>query len=139
MNLLLQKLQAKSSCRAGMPDTHKREIQAIFPDQDVANMLIVPTCQKTVVDLVNRGETVEQEKDHCLERFVKWAELVCEHVNAAGHWIDFIDPCSGLPVCCTLLCPLAADACEPCVHSFGVNLCRCNTGTTTSRILKWMV
>lgn len=89
---------------AGLPHTHKREIQAIFPDQDVTDMLIVPTCQKTIVDLVNRGENVEQEKDHCLERFFKWAEVVCEHVSSAGYWIDFIDPCSGLPVCSSLTC-----------------------------------
>lgn len=86
------------SMPAGMPPTHKREIQGIFPDQDVSSMLIVPTCQKTVVDLVNRGEKVDQVKDDCLERFVQWAELVCEPVSNSGYWIDFIDPCSGLPV-----------------------------------------
>lgn len=94
---------ADSVIHAELPHTHRREIQAIFPDQDVRSMLIVPTCQKTVVDLVNRGDKVDQEKDHCLERFFVWAEAVCEHVSMAGHWIDFIDPCSGLPVCFLLV------------------------------------
>jgi hypothetical protein len=87
---------------AEVPQTHRREIQAIFPDQDFTDMLIVPTCQKTVVDLVNRGEKVEQEKDYCLERFVQWAVAVSEGVSKAGYWVDYIDPSSGLPVCCRL-------------------------------------
>lgn len=72
----------------------------------MSDMLIVPTCQKTAVDLVNRGDRVEQEKDHCLERFMKWAEVVCEEISHAGYWVDFIDPSSGLPVCLSPICTL---------------------------------
>jgi Methylmalonic aciduria and homocystinuria type D protein len=83
---------------AGVPVTAKREVQAIFPDQDLVDMLVVPTCQQTSVDLVNRGEKVEQVKDYCLERFVEWADAVCSHLSRQGLWCDYIDPCSGLPV-----------------------------------------
>ncbi|KXZ56956.1 hypothetical protein GPECTOR_1g862 [Gonium pectorale] len=27
-----------------------------------------------------------------------WAKAVCEQLSAAGHWADYIDPCSGLPM-----------------------------------------
>jgi hypothetical protein len=29
---------------------------------------------------------------------MKWAVAVCARLLAAGHWCDYIDPCSGLPV-----------------------------------------
>lgn len=31
-------------------------------------MLVIPTCQHAVMDLVQRGERVEEEKDRLLER-----------------------------------------------------------------------
>lgn len=65
------------------------------------DMLIVPTCQRTDVDLVNFGDHVEKEKDSRLERFMAWAQEVCRTVSSQGHWCDYIDPCSGLPVCTT--------------------------------------
>lgn len=27
-----------------------------------------------------------------------WAKLVCEQLDAKGHWCDYMDPCSGLAV-----------------------------------------
>jgi hypothetical protein len=71
---------------------------AIFPDIDQEGLLIVPTCQRAAVDLVNTGVDVEDEKDVCLEKFMTWANAVCDHLKAKGLWCDFIDPCSGLPV-----------------------------------------
>lgn len=79
---------------------HRREIQAIFPDLDLQDMLIVPTCQHTDVDLVNFGDNVEKEKDVRLERFMAWSQAVCNALSSQGHWCDYIDPCSGLPVRC---------------------------------------
>lgn len=61
-------------------------------------MLIIPTCQQAVMDLVQRGEQVEDEKDRLLERFVEFAAHVCRTLEAQGHWADYIDPCSGLPM-----------------------------------------
>lgn len=42
-----------------------------------------------------------------------WAQPVCDHLIAQGHWADYIDPCSGLPVgndSCELLLFPAVDA-----------------------------
>ena len=47
---------------------------------------------------MNVGETVESEKDALLERFFAFARHVCAALRDQGHWADYIDPCSGLPV-----------------------------------------
>ena len=50
------------------------------------------------MDLVNVGEDVEKEKDALLEAFFLFARGVCGKLDAQGHWADYIDPCSGLPM-----------------------------------------
>ncbi|GFR40709.1 hypothetical protein Agub_g1315 [Astrephomene gubernaculifera] len=82
----------------GVPASMKREIQTVFPTVDLEKLLIVPTCQRSTVDLVKTGENVENEKDRLLERFMAWAKTVCDQLTSAGHWADYIDPCSGLPM-----------------------------------------
>ncbi|KAG2448206.1 hypothetical protein HYH02_006791 [Chlamydomonas schloesseri] len=81
-----------------VPPSIRREIQSVFPKSNLEQLLIVPTCQHATVDLVNTGERVEGEKDRLLERFMAWAKVVCDQLSAAGHWADYIDPCSGLPM-----------------------------------------
>ncbi len=120
---------------AGVPAPIRREVQSVFPKQDLDKLLIVPTCQHADLDLVNTGEKVEGEKDRLLERvgaystckqtitsvcrsstaisvsgllqpydctllvqFMAWAKVVCDKLLEQGHWADYIDPCSGLPV-----------------------------------------
>lgn len=50
------------------------------------------------MDLVQWGENTDQEKDRLLEKFMAFAKAVCAHLAARGHWADYIDPCSGLPM-----------------------------------------
>ena len=50
------------------------------------------------MELVQRGEDVEDEKDRLLERFMDFGAEVCKRLAAAGFWADYIDPCSGLPM-----------------------------------------
>lgn len=45
-----------------------REVQSVFPDVDLSDLLIVPTCQQADYDLVRTGEKIEGEKDRLLER-----------------------------------------------------------------------
>mmetsp|Transcript_7115 Transcript_7115/g.10026 ORF Transcript_7115/g.10026 Transcript_7115/m.10026 type:complete len:191 (+) Transcript_7115:3-575(+) len=76
-----------------------RELKFIFRDKSFeSGCLAIPTCQKSQEDLVNMGEDVEFEKDRCLNVFSDWARHVCERLATQGHWADFIDPCSGLPM-----------------------------------------
>lgn len=61
-------------------------------------LLILPTIQRSRVDTVRFGVDVEEEKDRCLEYFADFARPLCESLRSQGHWADFIDPCSGLPM-----------------------------------------
>lgn len=80
------------------PARHAQEVEALFPGVNAKDVLIVPTCQHAKVDLARVGETVEQEKDTLLERFVAWAKCVCDALERRGCWADYVDPCSGLPM-----------------------------------------
>ena len=81
-----------------VPRTHRDEVQAIFPSTPVDDMLIIPTCQKSSVDLVEWGDDAAKEKDKLLLRFQRLAKAVCERLIGEGFWADYIDPCSGLPM-----------------------------------------
>jgi hypothetical protein len=77
------------------------------------DLLVVPTCQRSEVDLVTTGEKADDEKDRLLESFVEWAVAVCGRLSSAGYWCDYIDPCSGLPVSdrqCAITPPAARGA-----------------------------
>ena len=85
------------------PKKHKSEAQAMFnfteDDENVEKvekLIIVPTCQKTAVDIIKTGERVDEEKDLCLERFLKFAEIATKVLREKNFWCDYIDPCSGL-------------------------------------------
>ncbi|GAX79736.1 hypothetical protein CEUSTIGMA_g7177.t1 [Chlamydomonas eustigma] len=78
------------------PSKYSTEVSSVLPSADLSKLLIVPTCQRSVMDLVQTGEEVDVEKDRLLERFMVWSETVCKILSDQGHWADFIDPCSGL-------------------------------------------
>ncbi|KAL4855255.1 ATP-dependent RNA helicase DDX1 [Chlorella vulgaris] len=80
------------------PRRHRDDVAALFPTTSLDDMLVIPTCQQAELDLVRMGAKVEEEKDRLLERFVEFAKVVCERLEALGHWADYIDPCSGLPM-----------------------------------------
>jgi hypothetical protein len=80
------------------PRTLRRDLASVFPSVDVSRVVAVPTAQRAAVELVAWGPVADGEKDLLLERFVAWAAAVCDALAAAGHWADYVDPCSGLPV-----------------------------------------
>eukprot|EP00232_Nephroselmis_pyriformis_P012742 CAMPEP_0182899376 /NCGR_PEP_ID=MMETSP0034_2-20130328/28042_1 /TAXON_ID=156128 /ORGANISM="Nephroselmis pyriformis, Strain CCMP717" /LENGTH=170 /DNA_ID=CAMNT_0025033403 /DNA_START=29 /DNA_END=541 /DNA_ORIENTATION=+ len=79
-----------------VPRKHMDEMKTMFKGDDLTGMLIVPTCQKSALDVVRVGDEIEEEKDRLLERFVEWAKGVTDKLIEQGHWADYIDPCSGL-------------------------------------------
>jgi len=80
------------------PKNFLRELQFIFPTEDISGVLAIPTMQCAQTELVRVGDDVEAEKDRLLERFMSIAKVLCEEFMQAGHWSDYIDPCSGLPM-----------------------------------------
>ncbi len=59
---------------------------------------MIPTCQHSSVELVNWGDKEAEQKDLLLERFVAFAADLCALLRDRGHWSNYCDPCSGLPV-----------------------------------------
>lgn len=88
---------------------HRDHLPPIFPtyfktaSDENRQMYILPTFQKTVVDLVGVGEAVEQEKKERLQSFFAFALHACHRIRQAGYWADFTDPASGMAVCYMLL------------------------------------
>jgi len=76
-----------------------RELEFVFPHVDVkAGVYAVPTLQRSRYDLVSYGGEIEVEKDRLLVEFLSFGAFVCDALVVAGHWADYIDPCSGLPM-----------------------------------------
>jgi hypothetical protein len=57
---------------AACPSSIRREVASVFPGVDIDTILIVPTCQRAVMDLVQVGDVVEVEKDKLLEQASHW-------------------------------------------------------------------
>ncbi|KAF4316666.1 hypothetical protein BBO99_00007864 [Phytophthora kernoviae] len=82
-----------------------RELKHVFPSQfqqrkgsDGDSVLAVLTCQKSLMDLSQFGTDADKEKDRLLETFVAFSQQVAKELSARKYWVDFIDPCSGLPM-----------------------------------------
>jgi hypothetical protein len=77
-----------------------REVQFVFPSlSSTANLICIPTMQHANQDLVKIGDEIEEEKDRLLLAFFDVAEQFLQEVKSSGeYWVDYIDPCSGLPV-----------------------------------------
>lgn len=56
------------------PKSLKRELKLVFPGVDVEDLVIIPTCQHAIHDLVQMGQEIEQEKDRLLEVVISFFE-----------------------------------------------------------------
>jgi hypothetical protein len=76
------------------------ELENLLPGIDLTTnphpMLVLPTMQHAHKDLVGMGEQIEQEKDRCLETFMRFAQNLCARLVDMGYFADYVDPCSGL-------------------------------------------
>ena len=67
----LDSLPSHNQCHpinAECPAKIHAELAGVLPGADLSHLLIVPTCQRAVMDLVKTGEEVEVEKDKLLEQ-----------------------------------------------------------------------
>lgn len=74
----------------------------------------------TGADTSSRALTLLLVLPCALAQFMEWARSVCVKLQEAGHWCDYIDPCSGLPVssarsCVQLTWQLPEQGCA-CTH-----------------------
>ena len=63
---------------------------------NTGNVLIIATCQRAKVDLLQWNEDSAVEKDRLLRTFQALAQDLCEYLKRSGYWADFADPASGL-------------------------------------------
>jgi hypothetical protein len=78
---------------AALPASMAREVGSVFPDVDLAGMLVVPTCQQADHDLVRTGEKVDQEKDRLLERVRGRAHVQPAAASAAAAGGEQVPVC----------------------------------------------
>lgn len=81
------------------PQIMKKDFADLFPNRNIIfdDVTIVTVSQKTKKDMSGWSEEVEVEREELLKTFVEGATAVCEALQAAGFWADFIDPSSGKP------------------------------------------
>jgi hypothetical protein len=76
-----------------------RELEFVLPGVSLdGGLLAIATMQQARMDLVQVGDDIEQEKDRLLETFMAFAKGLCEGLISKGHFADYVDPCSGLPM-----------------------------------------
>jgi hypothetical protein len=79
-----------------LPPAFRADLAGVLPATPLDGLLLVPTAQRSAVDLAAWGEEAAREKDALLERFAAWADAVGARLRARGFWADAVDPCSGL-------------------------------------------
>ena len=79
-------------------EAYVREAAHVFQGLDLGGLLVLPTMQRTTVELVAFDAEADAQKDSCLEKFFAIAAELCAALAARGHWADYIDPASGLPM-----------------------------------------
>jgi hypothetical protein len=70
---------------AACPRQYKSDLEAIFPSVQIKDLLIIPTCQNSEVDLVRTGEIIEQEKDRLLETVSTLIMLMTPKADLPGN------------------------------------------------------
>ncbi|TPX64821.1 hypothetical protein SpCBS45565_g05595 [Spizellomyces sp. 'palustris'] len=80
-----------------------RDLALIFPNlktrsAGLEDLVIVPTFQKTVHDLVAVSGETNWERDLLLEYVYAWATRVVSFLRHLNYWADMTDPASGYPM-----------------------------------------
>lgn len=90
------------------PELLKRDLQLLFPQQDVLNkpFVAITFCQRTKCDMSAWSYDVEEEREELMEDFFELACTVCNVLQDYGHFADFIDPSSGTPHLLQDQCPV---------------------------------
>ncbi|CEO96757.1 hypothetical protein PBRA_005361 [Plasmodiophora brassicae] len=83
------------------PTLMSSDLPRIFPSLPMGSRVsVVTVMQKASEDLVQVTSAVALEKDRLLRHFFDYATALCNALSTADSncFVDFVDPCSGLPV-----------------------------------------
>jgi len=82
--------------------TLERNIKDVFVElkskENLNDLLIVQTWQKTTNSMGNFYEETQIEREEKAGRFIQWGMVLSEKLHKAGYWSDLIDPLTGNPV-----------------------------------------
>lgn len=81
------------------PELMRKDFADLFPWMNImkGHFTIITISQKTKEDMTGWSAEVEAEREELLESFVQGATEICEALQKAGYWADFIDPSCGKP------------------------------------------
>lgn len=81
------------------PALIRKDFELLFPLHDVSSgpLTVLTISQHTNNDMSGWSPDVEEERECLLEQFVCNAMEMCNSLQNAGFWADFIDPSSGKP------------------------------------------
>lgn len=81
------------------PQIMRKDFADLFPWMDImhGHFTIITVCQKTREDMTGWSLAVEEEREKLLGSFVQGATEICQELQKAGFWADFIDPSCGKP------------------------------------------
>ncbi|VDM51097.1 unnamed protein product [Toxocara canis] len=80
------------------PDSMKKKVGELFPNQNVDTLSVLNVTQKTKNDMSAWNANMEIEWMAVSSGFVDSAIAACNALKSFGYWADFIDPSSGRPV-----------------------------------------
>ncbi|XP_063718586.1 cobalamin trafficking protein CblD-like [Symsagittifera roscoffensis] len=87
-------------CTFKCPQFIKNEILRLFPmnsDLKSRNLVLINLSHKTVNDMSGWNDSVDEEREQVIEKFVHGAQLICEFLKVQNYFADFIDPMTGKP------------------------------------------
>lgn len=81
------------------PTLLRTDFSELFPDRNIMDgvFTVITVTQKTENDMATFNKEVKKERNELLASFMNGAQEICEALNDAGYWADFIDPSSGKP------------------------------------------
>ncbi|WAQ94180.1 MMAD-like protein [Mya arenaria] len=81
------------------PTIMRKDFADLFPNMNImmGHFTIITISQKTKSDMSGWSEEVEDERETLLQSFVQGATDICEALQSAGYWADFVDPSCGKP------------------------------------------
>ncbi|XP_052258374.1 cobalamin trafficking protein CblD-like isoform X4 [Dreissena polymorpha] len=81
------------------PHFIRKDFADLFPEKNIMSgpFTVITISQKTKQDMTGWSEEVENEREQLLKAFVEGASDICEALQCAGFWADFIEPSCGKP------------------------------------------
>ncbi|XP_046580409.1 LOW QUALITY PROTEIN: cobalamin trafficking protein CblD-like [Haliotis rubra] len=81
------------------PHILRKDFTDLFPGHDIMEgaFTVITISQRTQHDMTGWSTQVDIERETLLATFIQGATEICDALQQAGYWADFIDPSCGKP------------------------------------------